>query len=189
MAGDTDNPRVWLTADVYVAPLATAAPTTVAGALNAAWDPLGLLSEDGLTETRNQDRTDHYAWGGILVRSTRARMSRTFQVTALEDNQTVYELVNPGSTVNTAGGETTRTILTPTPDPRMFLFELVDGDITKRIVIPRGEVSEVGDTVYSEGGIAMFPLTITVYPTTFLSVDNTWYLEITDDPAADETFS
>ena len=46
MAGDTENPRIWAGADVLVAPLDTAVPTDVTTAWNAAFDSLGLLSED-----------------------------------------------------------------------------------------------------------------------------------------------
>ena len=183
MAGDTANPRVWVNADVYVAPVGTAGPTDVTTALGAAFLPLGLLSEDGMTETREEDVDDKYAWGGILVRTTRSRHKRSFAVTALEDNAVVRQLLNPSGSSTTTTGTTTRVVKVPGPNVRAFVIQLVDGDIIKRIHIPRGEVVEVGDRTYSDSEMSMVELTINVLPAS----DGTLYNEITDDPQADET--
>lgn len=190
MAGDTANPRVWLGADVYVAPLATTAPTNVETAWAAGWDPLGLLSEDGLTEGRDESQNDHYAWGNILVRTTRSRHKRTFMVTALEDNPTVFGLVNPGSTatVTPAGAGppivpaayTTRDVMAPQSDPRAFGIELVDGVHKRRIIVPRGEILTVESVASSETSMTMYGLTITVYPAS----DGSLFTEITSNPAS-----
>ena len=187
MAGDTDNPRIWINADVYVADVGVTAPTTTTEALDPEYEPLGLLGEDGMTESREEDVTDHHAWGGILVRTTRSKHKRTVKVIALEDNDVVWRLVNPGSTA--AGGAqatTTRTVVVPTGSNRKaFLFELVDGDITKRLVIDTGEVTEVGDVVKKDNELTKYELTITVYP----DADGVLYRELTDDPAAEPSGS
>jgi len=180
MSGDTDNPRIWLHGDVLVAPVGATEPTDTSAAWHSAWETLGLLSEDGLTESVENDTTDHYAWGGILVRTTKNKHKRTFTVTALEDNVVVFGLVEPGSEAETSLGITTRTIKVHAKDERAFGFETTDGDITSRIVIPRGEVTGIGEKVRSESGMAMRELTITVYP----DADGVLYYEITDDPQA-----
>jgi hypothetical protein len=181
VAGDTANPRIWLGADVYVAPVGSTAPTNIVGALDAAWEPLGLLGEDGMTETRDEDITDHYAYGSVLVRSTRRRHKRTISVVALEDNPIVQSVKNPGSTALTTSGVTTRTVKVPTTARKAFLLELVDGDITLRRIIPTGEVLEVGDQAISDNEMASVELTINVYPDS----DGVLYLDITDDPQAE----
>lgn len=181
MAGDTDNPRIWLDADVLTAPLGTTAPTNLAGAWAAAWETLGLLSEDGMTETRDEQVTDHYAWGNRLVRTTRSKHKRSITVTALEDTPVVFALVNPGSEEETASGVTTRTVKPPTTDIRMFGLELLDGDITKRRIIPRGEVTAIGPVIASDSAMSMYPLTITIYP----DDDDVLYIDITDDEQAE----
>lgn len=180
MAGTTTNPRIWLSADVYAGVIGTTAPTDTSTSLNAAFKALGLLSEDGLTESRDEDVSDHYAWGGILVRTVRSKHKRTFKVVCLEDNQYVFPLVNPGSTQSTSTGTTTRSVKVPTSNPMAFVFELTDGSYVTRISIPRGEVIEVGDVVRSESEMTMRELTIAVYPT----AAGVLYAEITTDPAA-----
>lgn len=180
MAGDTDNPRVWVNADVYAGPLDATAPTDIDTALDTDFEALGLLGEDGMTESRDEDRTDHYAWGGILVRTTRSKHKRTIKVIALEDNPVVFDLVEPGSETDTVGGVTTRTIKTPQPNKKSFVIERFDGDITNRLYIPQGEVLEVGDIESSDSELTQKELTITVYP----DAGGVLYYEITDDPQA-----
>lgn len=180
MAGNTDNPRVWLNADVYAGPVGTTAPTDTTTALNVAFEALGLLSEDGASMSSDQDSTDMWAWGGILVRTIRSKNKKTFKVTALEDNPVVFGLVNPGSSAVTATGTTTRTIKTPTANPQAFVIELTDGTVKKRIVIPKGEVSEVAEVTLSDTEMTAYELTISIYAAS----DGTQYLEITDDAQA-----
>lgn len=180
MSGTPENARIWSDGDVYVAPVGTTAPVNLATALNAAFDPLGLLGSEGLTENREQDTDDKWAWGGILVRTRKSKHKRTFKVVALEDNPVVFGLINPGSDVVTASGINTKTVKVPTTDKRAFVFQMSDGDdVTRRRVVPVGEVTDVGETVYSEDGMAMVELTITAYPAS----DGTLYLDIDDDPA------
>ncbi|MGO4630495.1 hypothetical protein AB4225_06060 [Streptomyces sp. 2RAF24] len=180
MAGDTDNPRLWQGADLYAAPVGTTAPTDITTALAAAWLPVGLLSEDGASESRDQDTNDFYAWGGVLVRTTKSKHKRQIKVTCLEDNLVVFGLVNPGSTATTTGGVTTRTVKVPKADPRAFVLELRDGDVTQRRAIPKGEVESVGEVALSDSALTAYELTITIYP----AADGTLYLDITDDPQA-----
>lgn len=181
MEGDADNTNIWEGADVYVADVGTTAPTDTATAFAAGWDPLGLLSaDDGLTESRDEDSSDHYAWGGLLVRTVRSKHKRTFQVTILEDTAITFGLINPGSTQSTTTGVTTRVVKKPTSDPRAFAFETVDGATTSRLLIPKGEITEVGEKVRKEDDLTAVQITVTVYP----AADGTIYREITDAPGA-----
>ena len=178
--GDIANPRIWTDADVYVADVGSTAPTDTATAWAAAWEAVGLLSEDGLSEARDDDETDHFAYGSILVRTTRSKHKRTMVVTVLEDNPVVFDLVNPGSTAATATGTTTRTVKVPQPNPKAFGLELRDGDVTMRRVIPRGEAFVSADVEVTDSAMRQYELTINVYP----AADGTLYIELTDDPQA-----
>jgi len=183
MSGDVANPRIWENADVYVAPLATAAPTDTTTPLTSAWltGALGLLSEDdNLVEHRDEDSTDHYAYGNILVRTQRSKHKRTFTVTALEDNPVVWGVVNPGSTATSATGTTTRVTKVPSANPKAWLIQTKDGGVTQRRIIKRGEVTAVDDVTFSDSDMTGYALTITVYP----DANGVLYTDITDNPAA-----
>lgn len=182
MAGDVDNPRIWEGADLYVGDLGATAPTDTTTAWGNDWDALGLLSEDGFTFGRDQSVAEHYAWGSILVRTSKSKHKRTFKATVLEDTAIVFGLVNPGSEYeDLGGGVTERTIKVPSgQDLRAFGLEIRDGDITSRIVVPRGEVIEVGELKYGPDEMATRELTVNIYP----DDDSIWYYELTDDPQA-----
>lgn len=180
MAGSVANPRIWINADVYVAPLATAPPADVTTAWAVAWLPLGLLSEDGATEKRDQDSNDFYAWGGILVRTVRSKFKRSIHITALEDNKTVWALVNPGSTSSTVTTLTTRVVKVPGMDIRAFGLQISDGIITQRRIIPRGEVVEIGEVKLSDSDMVAYDLSINIYPDS----SGVLYTDLTNDPQA-----
>lgn len=180
MAGNTANTHAYQDApDLYSAATGTTFPATLAAAWTG-FTAVGLLGEDGLTEARDQDSSDHYAWGGILLRTIRSKHKRTFQVVLLEDNATVFGLINPGSTTATATGVDTRTVKVPVGNIKAFGFDLKDGGAAvKRILIPTGEITDVGDVVYSDGDVTGWEATITVYP----AADGTLYKEIIATPA------
>lgn len=182
MAGSVDNPRLWEGADFYTAPVGTDLPTLLTDAMSAvpAWKAVGLLSEDGASESRDEDTNDFYAWGGKLIRTQRSRHKRTMVVTCLEDNLVVFGLVNPGSTAATASGVNTRTVKIPRSDKVAFVLEMADGDIVKRRHIPSGEVTEVGEVTLSDSELQAYELTITIYPDS----DDVLYVDYDNDPQA-----
>ncbi|NYI06069.1 hypothetical protein FHU37_003012 [Allostreptomyces psammosilenae] len=143
-----------------------------------AWKAVGLLSEDGATESREEDTSDFFAWGGMLVRTRKSRHKRTITVTCLEDNLTVFGLVNPGSTVTTTGGVNTRAVRVPTREKMAFVLELTDGNVTRRRHIPTAEVTEVGEVTLSDSELTAYALTITIYP----DADGLLFYDIDNDP-------
>lgn len=181
MSGNVNNPRLWEGADLWTAPVATALPADLEDVMSTvpAWSAVGLLSEDGASESRDEDSTDFYAWGGKLIRTKRSKHKRTITVTALEDNLVVFGLVNPGSAAETTAGVNKRTVKIPKSDKRSFVLELHDGDITRRRHIPTGEITAVGEVTLSETDMQAFELTITIYPDT----DDVLYVDYDNDTA------
>lgn len=180
MPGDTANARIWGSAEVFAAPVGSTPPTDTTSPLDAAWKSLGLLGEDGITFGSEAESTDHFEYAGGLVRNTRGQFKKTLAFFALEDTPEVFTLANPGSTASTDAGVTTRTVNVPTVNEQSFILETKDGAINRRIVIARGEVTEVGDQTISSDELAAREMTIDMY------IDNgAFYVEITDDPQAD----
>ncbi|NED27547.1 hypothetical protein G3I37_22055, partial [Streptomyces anulatus] len=79
MSGNVNNPRLWEGADLWTAPVSTALPAVLDDAMTTVpdWKAVGLLSEDGASEARDEDSTDFYAWGGKLIRTKRSKHKRT----------------------------------------------------------------------------------------------------------------
>lgn len=179
MAGAAENTSLWEGADIYIAPQGTAGPTDTTAAWGADWDLVGLLDgEEGITEGREEETSEHYAWGGILYKRTKSKHKRTFKFIALEDNETTFALINPGSTRTVDGttGLKTSTIKVPKSAPFAVGMELREGDKTKRRSAVKAEVQEIGEIKESETEPTVYEITVVVFPET----DGTLYREVAD---------
>lgn len=93
MAGETANAAVWGEADVLIAPIGTAIPTTNA-AFGVGWEYVGLLDGgQGFTEGIETSSTTHSAWGYGVIFTTYQDQVLTKTFTALEENEVVMGLV------------------------------------------------------------------------------------------------
>lgn len=162
LAGDPSNARLWADADVYVSfDLDAEDPATVDDPFGAAWDLVGLLNgDDGFTESRDEDTNDSFAWGGILVRTSRRNFKLTRTFTALEANETTDRLRWPGST--------TDEIVVPSGnrvERVKVAFETRDGDQVNRVISNyQAEITVDGDVTENETDIASVPFMVTVFP-------------------------
>jgi len=183
MAGDAKNTALWQGADVYIAPENTAGPTDTITAWASAWDVVGLLDgTEGFVEGRDGDSSEKYAWGGILYRRTSSKHKRTFKFVALEDNETTFALVNPGSTRTVASGIRTGQIKVPTTGTRFAIgFEVRDGDKVKRRVAKHAEVQEIGEIKEGEEDPTVYEITVVIFPDS----DGLLYTTVEDDPDAE----
>lgn len=159
MAGNPDNASLWADADVYVTfDVDAADPTDVDTEFGVDWDLVGLLDGDaGFTESRSEDVTDHWAWGGILYATGRRNFILTRTFTAIEYNATTRRLAWPGS------GDGERKV--PRPESIRVAFEKRDGDKVHRLITKhRAEVDVNGDFNENEADPEMYPFTVRVYP-------------------------
>lgn len=182
MAGNVLNPRVWTGASVLNGPLGTAAPTNIATALNVAFVDVGFLDEDnGIEEAMSKSTSEHYAYGGYLLRTTSKQEKHTVKFWALERTVGVEGLINPSGAATTTTGVATITKKLWKPNPQAFVIVRTDGTtVTSRLYIPRGDVVEAVDTIKSDdAAMIMYGITITCYP------DSTglWATEFSNDPA------
>lgn len=169
MALDSDNVLVALTGAVYAAPVGTTAPTDTGDAWDAGFKDLGYISEDGITESHEDDVTEIGAWqNGAIVRRMISGTSATYTFTVIETTKTALELYYKGAAivgVDAEGhGEASIEIGLPTSDRRAFGFDVIDGDKIVRWVVPVGEVTERGEITYKNDEPIGYELTITAYP-------------------------
>lgn len=167
MAGDPNNAAVWANADVYVGALDAVFPVDGA-AFGGTWDLVGLLDgEAGFTESMSQESTDHFAWGGILVATTRKNFKLVRSFTALEDNETVMDLIYPDNTLVFDGDGGYAGDL-PVPDMgRQFkiAFQTKNGDTIKRVISKNyAQIDERGESTEGEDNLASRPITVAIYP-------------------------
>jgi hypothetical protein len=159
-----------LASGVWVAPLGTTGPTDIATALNAAFKEVGWLGDAGVDLDRNADSADLNAWqGGTRLKTKITTVVDTFHFIALEENLVTMGLYYKNVTPTVVTGPpkvATYTISNQTvTDERAFVVDLVDGTVTKRYVIPDGEVTDRAPIGHSNGGSTVYDMTVTIYGT------------------------
>lgn len=158
--------RVGITGELSVAPVGSTAPTSSTSSLDAAFVGLGYVSEDGVTESYDDTVEDIIAWqNATVVRSTTTESKATLQMTLIETKGNVLELFHKGSAVEVvSSGQWKMDVLAPTPDPRAFVLDVIDGSKHLRIYVANGEVTERGEIVYANGEAIGYDITIVCYP-------------------------
>ena len=152
---------------IFRAPLATALPTDATTALNAAFKPLGYVSEDGLVNNNSADSEDIKAWGGDIVLSVQTEKTDTFQFTLLEvlNTEVLKAVYGSDNVTGTLSAGITVTANSSEAEEAAWAFEMVMREGTvKRIVIPDAKITELGEIAYRDDEAVGYEVTITCYP-------------------------
>lgn len=167
MSGDPSNAAVWANADVFIGPIDATIPSG-GDPFGDEWDHVGLLNgADGFDEKINVDSSDHYAWGGILVASTRKNFKLTRSFTAYEDNPTMYDLWYPGHSVVFADdGSFEGDVNVPDLQHSFKIaFQVRTGSKIKRVVCKNyAQLEDRGDSKEGEDDLASRQATVVIYP-------------------------
>jgi hypothetical protein len=168
MADVSMNVMVGLVGDVAIADYSDslALPTNESTALDAAYDDIGFVTDDGATVNASADKTDIMAWqSDYPVRSI--NQSRSFEVafSCLEFNTTTIALAFGGGEVKVTSGKAVYTPpKTGTLTYKSLVLEWEDEGYKTRLVVPRGTVSsDVSAGINKQGAITL-PITFTANP-------------------------
>lgn len=152
---------------IFRAASGTAAPTDATTALASTFKALGYCSEDGLVNSNSPSTTDIKAWGGDKVLNIMEEKEDTFQVTLIEVlNIEVLKAVY-GSTNVTGSLSEGLTVKANSKEPEegVWIVDMVmNSNTVKRVVIPHGKISEVGDISYTDSDAVGYEITITALP-------------------------
>lgn len=153
---------------VYRAPLGTALPTDATTALASAFVDMGYISEDGVTNSNSPESEKIKAWGGQTVLVVSTEKPDTFQLTFLEAlNANVLQTVygDGNVTVNAEAGTIAVTSNVAALDDHVYVIDIaMRGGAMKRVVIPQGELSELGDIVYKDDEAVGYEVTLECMP-------------------------
>lgn len=152
---------------IYSAPLGTKLPTDAITAADAAFKALGYISEDGLTNSNSPDSDSIKAWGGDTVSTTQKGKEDSFSYTLIEALnidvlKEVYGKDNVEGTLDT--GISVKANSKEFEPHSLIIDMILKGDVLKRIVIPNGTISEIGDISYVDDDAIGYETTLIASP-------------------------
>lgn len=152
---------------VSTAELGTTLPTDATTALANDFTGLGYISEDGLTNANTMESDNLKAWGGDTVYSYQTDKQDTFTFTLIEALnvdvlKAVYGEDNVSGTL--AAGITVKANATEVPAAVWVIDMILREGAVKRIVIPNGKISEIGEITYADEEAVGYEITITAMP-------------------------
>lgn len=154
---------------IYRAAAGTTLPTDATTALASAFKALGYCSEDGLTNSNSPSTTDIKAWGGDTVLNIQEEKTDTFQFTLIEVLnvevlKAVYGSANVTGTLTGTNGIAV-TANAKEPEEGVWAIDMVmNSNTVKRVVIPKGKISEIGDITYTDSDAVGYEVTVTALP-------------------------
>lgn len=152
---------------IYTAPLGTTLPTTADATLGAAFKCLGYVSEDGVVNSNSKSSETVKAWGGDTVLTTSSERPDTWKYTLIEMlNVDVLKLVYGADNVTgtLATGIAVKANNNEQDEFVLVIDMILRGGVLKRVVIPDGFVSEVGDITYKDTGAVGYETTVRAMP-------------------------
>ncbi|MGH3437084.1 MAG: hypothetical protein ACRDRL_28970 [Sciscionella sp.] len=155
----------------YRAPLGSTLPTDSTTALDVALLSLGFIGDAGLVETVGRTTNTVKAWGGDIVKVLQTDFTVTYQVTLIESlsSEVAKAVAGDANVTVTAASASAGNLLAVkvVSDPLakdVWVFDVMDGLASVRVVLPEAQVTTVGDVTYSDGAVVAYPVTIQAFP-------------------------
>ena len=130
------------------------------------------VSEAGLTLSPSISTADIKDWSGAIVRKLLDSFDGTLSWTMISTDKNALEVAFgskyvTSNTATTAHGAQVQAALgAHLPDPQSWVFLMKDGDARIVIVVPDGQITEVGDVTFVSNDAVGWNVTLSCYPDT-----------------------
>lgn len=154
---------------IYSAPLGTTLPTSAITTLSDVFKSLGYISEDGLTNENSPESESIKAWGGDTVVVTQTDKADIFNYTLIEATnvEVLKEVYGPENvTGSLEAGIEIKANATELREHCLVIDMVLKAGILKRIAIPNGKVSEIGEISYADADAIGYETTLQAVPDT-----------------------
>ena len=152
---------------MFTAPIGTQLPTTANEALDNAFKCMGYISDDGLTNSNSPESDTVKAWGGDPVLCLQNEREDKFKFTAIEAMNTEVLKVVYGAD-NVVGDLANGIAISANSDEsevKSFVIDMIyTSNVMKRVVIPAGKVTSIGDVNYKDDDAVGYEIELTCLP-------------------------
>lgn len=147
---------------VYIAPVGTALPTDTETPLDAAFVPLGYVSEDGVTIGQEVETEPINAWqSGTPIKTLLTSRVASIEFTMIEIKPETLALWFGQAVPTATAGVFSLDVLTDAPLPEMAcVVDLLDGANAMRFVAGRAQMTEAGEIEITRSGAVGLPVTL-----------------------------
>lgn len=142
-------------------------PTSTSASIPTGMTSLGYISEDGVTNASSPTNEDVKAWGGDVVLSMQTEKTDTFSMKLIEVlNDSVLKQIFGAANVtgSLSAGIAISVNASELPEQAFVIDMIMRNNTAKRICIPRGKITEIGEVSYADNAAAGYQITITAMP-------------------------
>ena len=168
-------PDQGVTGAIKHAPLNTTLPTlssiSKSGVtLDPAFVGNEYVSEDGLTLSPSMSTADIKDWSGAIVRKILESFDGTLSWTMISTDKAALEIsfgsanITSVTASTTHGAQVQAALGAHLPEEQSWVFLMKDGDARIVIVVPDGQITEVGDVTFKTNEAVGWNVTLSCYP-------------------------